>query len=97
MDANRTARIDQLATAVNLLLNSLEEIEKVGFATVQLNNLSVDLQSLVTSAIKLTIEQSILKSLRFKSLTARETKIASAHGKTFGWTFSEESRSGFVE
>ncbi|KAF2441831.1 hypothetical protein P171DRAFT_465451 [Karstenula rhodostoma CBS 690.94] len=97
MNANQTEKIDGLADALESLRRTIQDSASSAPSQLDLHSLSVKLVELNSRASCLAKEQHILGSLRFKTMSARLSRIQEAHGTTFSWIFDPDCDAGFTD
>lgn len=97
MNVNQTEKIDDLADALESLRQAVQDSACSSPTQLDLQLLSAKLTELTESASCLAKEQYVLESLRFKTMSARLSRIQEAHGSTFNWIFDSNCDAGFID
>ena len=93
MQTDHKNELEKITETLSYTRQSIGLTEYATLSQAQTTRLATVLGTATLAAEDMATEHKILKSLYFKTLTARHTNIAKAHEETFQWIFKRSSKS----
>lgn len=93
MQTDHKNELEKITETLTSTRQSIGFTENANLSQTQTAKLAAALCMAALAATDMATEHKILKSLYFKTLTARQTKIVKAHEETFDWILKHSSTS----